>query len=414
MADESTSTGWDGVLLPGALRTVHQPLIDLATGAPLGHEALLRGPAGTRWESPLALLTAARAAGRVAELDLAALRGALATVAPAAADGPVTLFVNVEPATLSERPAELVALLSARPDGVQVVVELTERALAADPAGTLAGAERLREVGCAIALDDVGAEPESLAFIPLLRPEVVKLDLRLLRTVEDPATITVAGAVRAYSEATGAEVVAEGVETPEDLTRALVVGATLGQGWLWGRPSPGLQPARHEAPRFAARPVGRSLCATPFDLAQGRLRVHEAPKRLLLPLSRTVELAAEQSRVPPLLTSAFQHRDHFTPATARRYTRLAARLPFVAAMGVDMPADPADGVRGGALAASDELSSEWTVVMLGAHESVALIARDRGRTDCPDGDRPFDFVVTHDRELVTAAAHALVGRLGAA
>ncbi|GGB94739.1 sensor domain-containing phosphodiesterase [Cellulomonas carbonis] len=408
--DQRAHDAWDSVLVPGALRTVHQPLVDLTSGRVVGLEALLRGPRGSAWELPLPLLAAARAAGRAADLDLAAARSSLASAA--ASGAPTTLFVNVEPSTLSDRPAELAGVLADRAPQVQVVVELTERALAADPAAVLAGAERLREVGCAIALDDVGVEPESLAFIPLLRPEVVKLDLGLLRTVEDPATITVAGAVRAYAEATGAEVVAEGVETEDDLARALVVGATLGQGWHWGRPTEEPRPTGHEPERFGPRPVGEALCATPFDVVASRLRVHRAPKRLLLPLSRTVELAAEQSRIPPLLASTFQHHAQLTPHTARRYSALGSRLPFVAALGVAMPAAPADGVRGWSLREDDPLASEWTVVMLGPHEGVALVARDCGETGCADGDRPFDFVVTHDRDLVTASAHALVGQLG--
>jgi len=85
-------------------------------------------------------------------------------------------------------------------------------------------------------------------------------------------------------------------------------------------------------------------------------------------------------------------------------------LPFVGALGVDMSPVPAPGVRGTALSVQDPLASEWTLVVLGAHESAALIARDLGDQG-PDGDRSFEFVVTHDRDLITAAAHSLVGCL---
>ena len=293
---------------------------------------------------------------------------------------------------------------------MQVVVEITERALAADLAGVLAGAERLRAAGCAIALDDVGVQPESLAFIPLLRPEVVKLDLTLLRTVKDPATVTVAGAVRAYAEQSGAEVVAEGIETPQDRTRALVLGATLGQGWLWGRGERRFTPATFRPERFTAKAIGPALQATPYDLIGSHRRVRHAPKHLLVPVSRTLELMALQAPVPPVLLAAFEQARFFRPSTARQFTELAARLPFVAALGVDMPPSPAPGVRGAALSIQDPLASEWTVVVLGAHIAAALMARDLGDTGI-DGDRDFEFVVSYDRTLVTAAAHSLVGRL---
>lgn len=409
-ATAEAGTSIDDVLRDGRLHCVYQPFIDLDTGSVLAYEALLRGPASTRWESPLALLDAARAAGRLADLECASLKASLYDAAHLPADRPVTLFVNLEPSTLTQHLDVVLDVLAGSAPHVQVVVEITERALAADLSGVLTGAERLRAAGCAIALDDVGAEPESLAFIPLLRPEVVKLDLSLLRTVKDPATVTVAGAVRAYAEQSGAEVVAEGIETPSDLTRALVLGATLGQGWLWGPGERRIAATGFCPERFTARAIGPALQATPYELVGARRRVRQAPKRLLIPLSKTMELMALQASVPPVLLAAFEDARFFRPSTARQYTDLAARLPFVAALGVGMPPSPAPGVRGAALSAEDPLAREWTVLVLGAHTCGALIARDCGDVG-PDGDREFEFAVSYDRALVTAVAHSLVGRL---
>lgn len=411
-ASVEVGLGLDDLLRGGGLHCVYQPFVDLDTGSVLAHEALLRGPAATGWESPMVLLDAARAAGRLADLERASLQASLADAARLPAGRPVTLFVNVEPSTLTQRLDVVLEVLAGRATQVQVVVEITERALAADLAGVLAAAERLRAAGCAIALDDVGAQPESLGFIPLLRPEVVKLDLQLLRTVKDLATVTVAGAVRAYAEKAGAEVVAEGIETAQDLTRALVLGATLGQGWLWGRGERQFAPSTFRPERFTAQAIGPALHATPYELIGSHRRVRYAPKHLLVPLSKTLELMALQATVPPILLAAFEHAQFFRPSTAKDFTLLAQRLPFVAALGVDMPASPAPGVRGTALSIQDPLASEWTVVVLGAHTAAALMARDLGDTGA-DGDREFEFVVTYDRSVVTAAAHSLVGRLAA-
>ncbi len=403
----------DELLLPGGVRCVYQPFVDLDSGSVVAYEALMRGPEGTRWESPMALLEAARGTGRLAELERASLTASLTDAEQLSGGRPLTLFVNLEPTTLTERLDVVLEVLAGRAANVQVVVEITERALAVDLAGVLAGAERLRAIGCAIALDDVGVHPESLAFIPLLRPEVVKLDLMLLRTVKDPATVAVAGAVRAYAEQSGAEVVAEGIETAPDLTRALVLGATLGQGWLWGRGERRFAPSAYSPERFTARPIGAALNRTPYEIIGADRRVRHAPKHLLVPLSRTLELMAMDATVPPVLLAAFEHEQFFRPSTARQFTSLAARLPFVAALGVDMPPSPAPGVRGAALAVQDPLAKEWTVVVLGAHTSAALMARDLGDTGA-DRDRQFEFVVTYDLALVTAAAHSMVGRLNPA
>ncbi|MEV4347171.1 EAL domain-containing protein [Actinoplanes sp. NPDC049596] len=408
-AANRSAIGLDDVLR-GELHCVYQPFVDVDSGTVLAFEALLRGPVNTTLQSPMALLDAARATGRLAELEQASLQASLADAASFSSGRPVTLFVNVEPSTLTQRLDVVLQALAGRAQHVQVVVEITERALAEDLAAVLTAAERLRAAGCAIALDDVGVYPESLAFIPLLRPEVVKLDLKLLRTVKDPATVTVAGAVRAYAEQAGAEVVAEGIETPEDLTRALVLGATLGQGWLWSRGERQFTPSTFRPERFAAKPIGAALKATPYELIGAGRQIRHAPKHLLVPLSKTLELMASQAAVPPVLFAAFEHAQFFRPSTTRRFTELAAQLPFVAALGVDMPAQPAPGVRGGALSIQDPLASEWTVVVLGAHTAAALMARDLGDIG-PDPDRQFEFVVSYDRSLVTAAAHSMIGRL---
>ena len=409
-AARASESHLEQIVRDGALRRVFQPVVDLDTGAVLANEALLRGPAGTAWESPMVLLAAARAGGRLADLERASLHGAIADAARMSRGRPTTLFVNVEPSTMTTNLDVVLEAVARRPANVQVVVEITERALAADLAGILDGTERLRAAGCAIALDDVGVEPESLAFIPLLRPEVVKLDLGLLRSVSDLATLTVSGAVRAYAEESGAEVVAEGVETAADLTRALVLGATLGQGWFWSRGEPAIGATTFRGQRFAARPIGPSLHTSPHHLFDEARRSRRAPKELLLPLSQTLEQMALQARVPPVLLASFERAEFFTPATALRYSELAARLPFVCALGVDMLAEPAPGVRGAALSPQDPLATQWTVVVLGAHSAAALVARDLGDAG-DDGGRQFEFVVSYDRALVTRAAHSLIGRL---
>src|SRR3712207_2307682 len=126
-------------------------------------------------------------------------------------------------------------------------MEITERAIAARPAELLRTVERVRELGWAIAVDDVGAESMSLAFLPLLCPDVVKLDLRLVQERPGPAVAEIMNAVNAYAERSGAVVLAEGVEHEGHLEAARGLGATLGQGWLFGRPAPG---------PVAGRPVG--------------------------------------------------------------------------------------------------------------------------------------------------------------
>jgi DICT domain-containing protein len=82
----------------------------------------------------------------------------------------------------------------------------------------------------------------------------------------------------------------------------------------------------------------------------------------------------------------------------------------VGAFGTGMSAAPATGVRGAALADDDELTGEWSVLVLGPHFAGALVARDLGDAG-PDPDRRFTFATTYDRGLVIAAARTLLERI---
>ncbi|HEV2896177.1 MAG TPA: EAL domain-containing protein, partial [Actinomycetota bacterium] len=90
---------------------------------------------------------------------------------------------------------------------------MTERAVARDPGGLLGAVARARAVGWGVALDDVGAEPASLAVMPFVRPDVIKLDLRLVQGRTTAEVARIVNAVRAQAELTGARILAEGIET---------------------------------------------------------------------------------------------------------------------------------------------------------------------------------------------------------
>ena len=227
----------DQILGDGAIRAVYQPIIDLATGRTVGFEALARGPKGSDLERPDRLFAAARASGRLTELDwacrAAALRGALS----AKLGRSVSLFVNVEPETLHVPPSsELLELIGEAGNRLNVVMEVTERSLVASPADLLGVVALVRDLGWGIALDDVGADVMSLALMPFLRPDVIKLNLRLIQQRPDREIAMVVSAVDAQAERSGALVLAEGIETRHNLDVALAMGATLGQGWLFAHP----------------------------------------------------------------------------------------------------------------------------------------------------------------------------------
>ncbi len=393
-----------------AVTPVFQPLVDIATGRVTGYEALSRGPAGTAWESPAALFSAARAAGREHELDWVCRGQAYRAALAAGLDPRLTLFVNMEPAAWrTPCPADLAPVVDQARRRLRVVTEMTERAIAEDPSALLSATAACRRAGWGVALDDVGADPMSLALMPFVHPDVVKLDMQLLRAPDDPHTARVAAAVAAYAESSGAVVLAEGIETPAHLATARTMGATVGQGWLFGRPAPlpGGIPAARELPLL---PGTAPAQGTPFEIVGARRPVTCTTKADLMPLSRHLEALAGEGHQPPVLLACFQEGRHFTPATARRFARIARHSPLVAALGVGLPDEPVPGVRGAHLDERDPLRGEWNVIVVGPHQAAALVARDLGDTG-PEPDRRFEFAITHDRDLVVEAARSLLRTL---
>ncbi len=267
----------DEVLAGRLVQPLFQPIVDLSTRAVVGLEALARGPAGTRLEFPDQLFAAAREAGRLGELDMLCSERAL-ECAVVAAVAPPLLFINAEPGVLDQplSPRLLELVLAGLP--FREVLEFVERALPAVPGSLLRIAGMVQQWGNGLALDDVGVDPMSLAFLPVIEPEVIKLDMSLLRHPEAESTQRICAVVRAEAQRTAAVVIAEGIETPDDLVTARALGAHWGQGWLFGRPAPIEQPGRSfdlvaASALRAPRPGFHQPEGTPFQIATGHGKV---------------------------------------------------------------------------------------------------------------------------------------------
>jgi EAL domain-containing protein (putative c-di-GMP-specific phosphodiesterase class I) len=251
------------------LRMLFQPIVDLRSGGVVGYEALARGPEGSPWERPEALFEQARREGRLRELDWACRAAAVRDARACSAGRPGwRLFVNAEPEVLgSTCPEELLADWVGGTEELEVVVEVTERGLLHGPRRLIAAVAELRELGCEIALDDVGSNPASVALLPLIEPDVVKMDATLLRSSNDEALLAALRAVAAYVERSGAVLVAEGIESERDRSRAVALGADWGQGYLFARPRR-LEPrdATAGSPVLSAAPARRDLAADRIPL----------------------------------------------------------------------------------------------------------------------------------------------------
>src|SRR5262249_25504115 len=122
-------------------------------------------------------------------------------------------------------------------DPRRFVLELSERGEALSSERIASLSAHYREQGFRVALDDIGAGYSSLTTIVHARPDVLKLDMdRCGGMAGDPLRADLVRALASFSRAAGVPLVAEGIETPDDLTELARAGVEWGQGYLLGKP----------------------------------------------------------------------------------------------------------------------------------------------------------------------------------
>ena len=220
------------VLRDHAFTMVFQPIVNLASGAVVGVEALARFT-GPPVRTPDVWFREAAESGLGVRLELAAIESALAQLDLLPRDA--YMSVNASPNVLTS--TAFFDVLS-KVDAHRVVVELTEHVTVEDYAGLNQAFSCLRRAGVRLAVDDTGAGYASLRHVLRLRPEIIKLDLELTRGLrDDPARRALAVALLAFGRELGAQIVAEGIETAEDMCALQELGIQQGQGYLLGRAS---------------------------------------------------------------------------------------------------------------------------------------------------------------------------------
>ncbi|WP_230596268.1 MULTISPECIES: EAL domain-containing protein [Nocardiaceae] len=217
-----------------SVAALFQPVVELATGAVVGYEALARWPSPSL-AVPEDVFALARERGMVGRVDVACRAAALRAARERAYSRRVRFFLNIEPGCfVDERDVDI--HLDAIGDDLDVVLEITERDLDRNVPLLMTLVRGARARGMSVAMDDVGATPATLELLDSVAPDIVKLDASIVRSpYRSRAAVR---QVRAYVRSSDAVLLAEGIETPRHLRRAVSLGATLGQGWLFGRPMP--------------------------------------------------------------------------------------------------------------------------------------------------------------------------------
>ena len=232
----------DNIICNKQIRIVFQPIISIRDGSVLGFEALSRFTCESVFKNPEELFTAAGEYNRLWDLELlcrtTALEAAYKFMIP-----PYNkkLFLNVNPNTMHDESfkkgftKEFLRQYKITPDNV--IFEITERNVVEDIAGFRSTISHYKSQDYNIAIDDAGAGYSGLNLISDVKPNYIKLDMKLIRGIHtDKIKNALVKGMVEFSKASSIKLIAEGVETYEELETLVNLGVQYGQGYFIQKP----------------------------------------------------------------------------------------------------------------------------------------------------------------------------------
>lgn len=291
------------IIVNKRLRVQFQPIVSLTNGSILGYEALIRAPQGGTLRRSGELFQVAERARLISWFDIACQE---ICFEQASRNGVRDyLFVNMDAGGLASLHqaeyslADRAAEFNISPS--RIVLEITERQAVDDFPRLVHHIEELRDQGVKIAIDDAGAGYSSLHTIAELRPDFVKIDRALTRSLENNGTRRALLATLArYAMQIGASVIAEGIETRDELATVIQCGVPYGQGYLLSRPNDDFKTIRREM-----RELIQVYCAHRLRRTSGRsYPIGEMARRgVILPPDTPIEQVATKFNKNPDLES---------------------------------------------------------------------------------------------------------------
>ncbi|GAB4225398.1 MAG: hypothetical protein Kow0062_27740 [Acidobacteriota bacterium] len=219
------------------VRCLFQPIVELASGSPVGLEAFVRGPERSVFRWPRVMFAVGHDAGLAGDLDRVCRARVIDAVG--GGDPPPLLFVNTLAECLLDpewrSAATATALAQAGLSARQLVLEIPESQFGPDPRRFVEPLAELRALGYRLSLDDIGSGPRTSELVEALRPDFIKLDMTLIRGLEaDALRQEVVRSLVQLARRADARLIAERVETDSEREALLACGARLGQGYLFG------------------------------------------------------------------------------------------------------------------------------------------------------------------------------------
>lgn len=228
----------NGEALDFSFSMAFQPIMDMQTGEPFAYEALVRGPEGQSAASVLGQVTDANRYAfdqqcRVKAIQTAAAAGMLST--------PARLSINFLPNAVYE-PRACIQLTLKTAAAIQfptdrLIFEFTENEQMADPAHVSNIVDSYKRMGFGTALDDFGAGHAGLNLLARFQPDIIKIDMELVRDLDAslPKRVIIDAVVKMCAEL-GITIIAEGIETQAELDSLRALGVRYIQGYLLAKP----------------------------------------------------------------------------------------------------------------------------------------------------------------------------------
>ncbi|WP_018247603.1 EAL domain-containing protein [Orenia marismortui] len=222
------------------IRTVFQPIINLKNARILGYEALSRGPKGTFFEDPLKMFSIAREYDMLFDLEKVCREKALHVARNLKEDD--KLFINIDPHVIYDHnfqggiTKEFIDSLPISHENI--VIELTEKTSIQDYNGFKAVLDHYKDQGYQIAIDDTGAGYSGLQSIIAISYDYIKLDHFLIRNIDqDPLKLALLEVFIKFARKINSKIIAEGIETEDELNTLINMGIDYGQGYFIAPPT---------------------------------------------------------------------------------------------------------------------------------------------------------------------------------
>jgi diguanylate cyclase (GGDEF)-like protein len=229
-----------GILRDRQLTSVYQPIVSLQSADIYGFEGLIRGPVATGLHSPLDLFSAAKSCNFLAEMEHLSRQIVLESYAVTCKTR--KLFINSTPEMLlmsTPNKGETMAYLARLGlEPKQIIIEVTEQTCNMDYGQLRKAVQYYRDIGFEIAMDDLGEGFSSLRLWSELQPDYVKIDKHFISNIhQDQVKFEFVRSIQQIALNSGAKVIAEGIETYEELSIIKDLKIDFGQGYYLGRPT---------------------------------------------------------------------------------------------------------------------------------------------------------------------------------